>query len=204
MKNNLIIVGNAPLPRTLAQEIDAADYVVRFNEPQASTDMIGTKTDLLILATTNKPMQLRLQEKGFLQNPIFQSAKEIMLAYHPSIISAYHPKPNVLSRLKGRRADWTMETINVLGRAGKEIHVMPPQFYVDGCRELGLNAEKMHRVFPSTGFLGIHYMLEKYPLDTWDIRLCGFTWQGWKRHDWDNEKDWVERQIASGRLSMMQ
>lgn len=204
MKKTLVVVGNAPLPLSRAEEIDAADYVVRFNEPQAPTGMIGTRTDLLILATTNKPMQLRLQEAGFLQNPIFLAAKEIMLAYHPSIISAYHPKPNVLSRLKGRRADWTVETIDVLGRAGKEIRVMPPQFYLDGCRELGLSERDMEKIFPSTGFLGIRYMLEKYPSESWDIKLCGFTWQGWKRHKWDSEKDWVDRQIASGRLSLLQ
>ncbi|MGU3400591.1 hypothetical protein ACLBWS_12750 [Brucellaceae bacterium D45D] len=201
MKKQLVIVGNAPLPRPLAEEINAADYVVRFNEPQTPTEQIGTRTDLLILATTNKPMQLRLQETGFLKNPIFLAAKEIMLAYHPSIISAYHPKPNILSRLKGRRADWTVETINVLGRAGKEIRVMPPQFYLDGCRELGLSEQDMGKTIPSTGFLGIRYLLEKYPAESWDIQFCGFTWQGWKRHAWTSEKDWVQSQVAAGRMS---
>lgn len=134
MKKTLIIVGNAPLPRDLSKEVDAADFVVRFNEPKQSIGMSGTRTDLLMLATSSKPMQRRLRDPGFIRTPTFRAAKEVMLAYHPSIIRMYHPKPNILSRLKGRRSDWTMETVEVVGAAGKEIRIMPPQFYVAGCR----------------------------------------------------------------------
>lgn len=152
MKKTLIIVGNAPLPRDLSAEVDAADFVVRFNEPKQSIGMSGTRTDLLMLATSSKPMQRRLRDPGFVQTPTFKAAKEVMLAYHPSIIRKYHPRPNFLSRLKGRRGDWTMQTIEVVGSAGKEIRIMPPQFYLAGCKELGVTEENISKVFPSTGF----------------------------------------------------
>lgn len=203
MKKTLVIVGNAPLPCDLSQTVDAADFVVRFNEPKESIGMSGTRTDLLILATSSKPAQRRVQDPAFLMTPTFRAAKEVMLAYHPSIIRRYHPKPNFLSRLKGRRSDWTAETIEVIGSAGKEIRIMPPQFYMDGCRELGVREENMDRVFPSTGFFGIWYMLGKCPQEEWDVRLCGFTWQGWKRHAWADERGWVEQKVASGRIRML-
>ncbi len=120
---------------------------------QKSIGMSGTRTDLLMLATSSKPMQRRLRDPGFVQTPTFKAAKEVMLAYHPSIIRKYHPGPNFLSRLKGRRGDWTMQTIEVVGSAGKEIRIMPPQFYLAGCKELGVTDENISKAFPSTGFL---------------------------------------------------
>ncbi|ELT49903.1 glycosyltransferase family 29 protein [Brucella sp. ZJ1_1] len=204
MKKTLIIVGNAPLPRDLSAEVDAADFVVRFNEPKQSIGMSGTRTDLLMLATSSKPMQRRLRDPGFVQTPTFKAAKEVMLAYHPSIIRKYHPRPNFLSRLKGRRGDWTMQTIEVVGSAGKEIRIMPPQFYLAGCKELGVTEENISKVFPSTGFFGIWYMLEKCPQESWDVKICGFTWEGWKRHTWGDERSWVEQKVKSGRISLIQ
>lgn len=204
MKKTLIIVGNAPLPRDLSAEVDAADFVVRFNEPKQSIGMSGTRTDLLMLATSSKPMQRRLRDPGFVQTPTFKAAKEVMLAYHPSIIRKYHPRPNFLSRLKGRRGDWTMQTIEVVGSAGKEIRIMPPQFYLAGCKELGVTEENISKVFPSTGFFGIWYMLEKCPQESWDVKICGFTWEGWKRHTWGDERSWVKQKVESGRISLIQ
>lgn len=201
MKKTLIIVGNAPLARDLSAEVDAADFVVRFNEP---IGMSGTRTDLLMLATTSKPMQRRLSDPSFLQTPTFKAAKEVMLAYHPSIIRKYHPVPNFLSRLKGRRSDWTMQTIEIIGSAGKEIRIMPPQFYLAGCRELGIAEENLSKIFPSTGFFGIWYMLGKCPEESWNVKICGFTWEGWKRHAWGDERSWVEQKIKSGRISLIQ
>lgn len=204
MKKTLIIVGNAPLPRDLSAEVDAADFVLRFNEPKQSIGMSGTRTDILMLATSSKPMQRRLRDPGFVQTPTFKAAKEVMLAYHPSIIRKYHPRPNFLSRLKGRRGDWTMQTIEVVGSAGKEIRIMPPQFYLAGCKELGVTEENISKVFPSTGFFGIWYMLEKCPQESWDVKICGFTWEGWKRHTWGDERSWVEQKVKSGRISLIQ
>jgi hypothetical protein len=178
--------------------------VVRFNEPKQSIGMSGTRTDLLILATSSKPMQRRLRDPGFVQTPTFKAAKEVMLAYHPSIMRLYHPKPNILSRLKGRRSDWTVETIEVVGGAGKEIRLMPPQFYIDGCKELGVGEENLSKVFPSTGFFGIWHMLGECPAESWDVKLCGFTWEGWKRHTWGDERGWVEKKVASGRISIIE
>ena len=149
-------------------------------------------------------MQRRLRDPDFLQTPTFKAAKEVMLAYHPSIIRKYHPRPNFLSRLKGRRSDWTMQTIEIIGSAGKEIRIMPPQFYLAGCKELGIAEENLSKTFPSTGFFGIFYMLGKCPHESWNVKICGFTWEGWKRHAWGDERSWVEQKVKSGRISLIQ
>ena len=203
LRKTVMIVGNGQLPRNLSPIVDSSDFVLRFNEPKLSVGMSGTRTDLLMLATSSKPMQRRLNDPGFFTSPTFQAATAVMLVYHPSILRTYHPKPNMLSRFKGRRSDWTQQTIERVGVAGKEIRIMPPQFYRDGCAELGLSEADMHRIFPSTGYFGLYHCLQTFPADQWDIKLCGFSWVGWKRHSWDGERQWVERQVASGRVTVI-
>lgn len=200
MKKTLFIVGNGPVSRDLSAEIDAADFVVRFNEPRVSLGMTGSKTDLLMLATSAKQMQQWLRDPAFLNSPIFRNAPQLMFAFHPSIIRRFHHQPNLLSRLKGRRADWTMQAIDVFGRAGKEIRIMPAQSYFEVCAELGIGEDRMKTTFPSTGFFGIWLALRRFPAEQWNVRICGFSWEGWKRHDWAAERRWIEARISAGSI----
>ncbi len=203
MKKQLVIVGNGPLPRDLSAEIDAADRVVRFNNPKLSIGSGGEKTDLMLLATSAKQMQQWLTDASFLNGPFFHNTPEILFAIHPRIIRSYHHKPGLLSRLKGRKADWTTEAIDILGSEGKRVRIEPPQTYYAVCAELGVTVERMREVFPSTGFIGIWLALRDFPAEDWDIAICGFGWQGWKRHDWKAERGWVEARVAEGRIRML-
>jgi len=202
-RKTAIIIGNAKLERDLSAVVDDSQFVMRFNEPNLDGDMSGSRTDMLMLAASSKGLHRRMADPAFLENAALKSAKVLMLAYHPEVIRQYHPRPNIFQRLGGRRADWTMQTIELMGHAGKEIRIMPPQFYADGCSKLGIAGPRMHKVFPSTGFLGICYVLANFSASDWDIKLCCFGWQGWKRHDWQNERAWVESKIAGGHIDMM-
>jgi len=200
MNKTLFIVGNGPLDRDLSAEIDAAEIVLRFNEPRVSLGMSGTKTDMLMLATSSKQMEEWIKNPAFINSDIVRNTPEVLFAFHPSIIKRFHHHPNFLSRLKGRRADWTSEAIDYFGRAGKKIRIMPSQDYFAVCDELGIGEDRMKEVFPSTGFFGIWLALRKYSLPDWDIKICGFSWEGWKRHDWAAERKWIEEKIEAGLL----
>lgn len=202
-RKTAVIVGNGKLEHDLSTVADSAQFVMRFNEPNLAGKLSGSNTDMLMLAASSKALHRRMADPAFLENAALKSAKVLMLAYHPLIIRKYHPRPNIFQRLAGRRADWTMQTIQLMGNAGKEIRIMPPQFYVDGCAALGIAGPRMHKVFPSTGFLGICYVLANFPASDWDIKLCGFSWEGWKRHDWQNERAWVDDKIADGRIGVI-
>ncbi|WP_246665216.1 hypothetical protein [Rhizobium tropici] len=198
-----IIVGNGKIERDLSRVVDDAQFVMRFNEPNLTGGKSGERTDMIMLAASSKTLYRRLIDPDFLENAALKAARVLMLAYHPNIIRKYHPRPNIFQRLQGRRADWTMQAIGLMGKAGKEICIMPPQTYVDSCSELGIAGPRMRDVFPSTGFLGIGYALANFPPSEWDLKLCGFTWEGWKRHDWQNERVWVENKIANGRIALL-
>jgi hypothetical protein len=203
MKKTLVIVGNGPLPRDLSREIDAADYVLRFNNPPKSSEVSGSKTDLLMLATSTKQTQQWLMDPIFLDSAFLRNTEEILFPVHPSIIRRFHHRPNFLSRLKGRRADWTKDAFEILSVTGKAIRVMKPDHYFEACAELGIPEEKMKQLFPSTGFLGIWYVLRNFAQTEWQVQICGFSWEGWKRHDWSAERHWVEGKISLCRIEML-
>jgi hypothetical protein len=198
----VVIVGNGPVPPGSADSIEAADAVIRFNNPKQPLEQVGTKTDIIFMMNSGKPMQARLANQGFLNSPVLRNAKEIMLAYHPTVIARYHPKPNPLSWLKGRRTDWTWRIIEVFGELGKSVTILPVTFYEESCDDLGLELAQRYKVFPSTGYLGTRYALDRFPAPEWRIELLGFSWAGWKRHDWAGEEDWMRRKEQEGLLDL--
>lgn len=199
--NRVVIVGNGPVEPGLAQSIDSADIVIRFNEPSNLPERIGTKTDILFLMNSGKTMQARLANPAYWQSPLVQNAKKIVLPYHPSIIQELHPKPNLLSRLKGRKADWTAETLQKIKACGKSAKVLPAEFYFETCRVLGIKEANLKSVFPSSGLLAIRYAIEEFKPHRSTIEFCGFSWEGWKRHAWTSEQDWITGQITTGNVS---
>ncbi|WP_459460515.1 hypothetical protein [Rhizobium sp. No.120] len=203
MRKTAIIVGNGRLDHDISDLVDGAHFVMRFNEPNLAGDMSGERTDMIMLAASSKVLYRRLLAPDFMDNAAIRATQVFMLAYHPEIIRQYHPRPNIFQRLRGRRGDWTMQAIELLGRAGKEIRILPPQTYLDGCNELGIAGARLRKVFPSTGFLGICYALARFPASEWEIKLCGFSWEGWKRHDWQAERSWVKNKIANDRVSLI-
>ena len=202
LKKQLFVIGNGPVGDDIGGNVDAADFVVRFNEPKASIGMSGTKTDWLFINNAGKPMQRRLTDPGYCSSPIVTAARRVFLVYHPDIIRRYHPKPNLLSRIKGRRADWTLPALGMYGRVGKEVTIFPPSTYEDGCKALGIPPGEMKSVFPSTGFFGIRYVLREFRAEEWCINVCGFTWEGWKRHSWGDEHRWARNLADEGRINV--
>lgn len=192
------IVGNGPVEAGSRAVIDTSDVVIRFNEPWQTPEEIGSKTDILFLVNSGKSMQARLTNTRYLDSKLFQEAKEIILPYHPSVIARYHRRPNPLSWLKGRRADWTWRTIEALGQRGKPVTVLPASFYEQSCEELDIARTQMQKLFPSTGFLGIRYALKRFAAPEWRLELRGFGWTGWKQHDWEREKNWVRQKSEEG------
>ena len=201
MRGRVVVVGNGKLPRDLTDEVESADFILRFNEPKGSIGLSGVKTDMLMVSNSGKPMQRRLRDPGYFRSAIVQNAGEIVFPYHPYAIRTYMIRPNWMSSLRGRKADWTIQAVEAFGMAGKQVRIMPPSFYEDGCAELGIPRERMRTVFPSTGYLGLRHVFHHYPEH--HVQIRGFSWEGWKRHAWSDERGWVEKKIADGRLTMM-
>jgi hypothetical protein len=75
--------------------------------------------------------------------------------------------------------------LEVFGRT-KPVMVFSSAHYELCCEELGIFSEARRRLFPSSGFLAVSWLMREFP----DARLdlFGFTFQGWKRHPWQRER----------------
>lgn len=203
MRKTAVIIGNEKLHRDLSEIVDNADFTMRFNEPAASADMTGSRTDILVLGASGGTTQRPLSTPSFLSSVAFKAAEKVVLAYHPDSVRKPRGRLRPLLPRTGRAGDWVKRTIELVGAAGKEIRIMPRQFYIDGYSELGVTECRMHQASTSADFFGIRYALSTLPACEWEVKLCGFSWEGVERHSWLDERRWVKDKIASGRISML-
>lgn len=155
---------------------------MRFNEPKASIGMSGSRTDVLMLAASSKPMQRRLTEPTFLTSATFEAAKEVVLClspgHHPQISS--QAEPSLAPEGAKGRLDNANDRAGRRGRQGNPHHAAA----VLHRRLGGAGSYGMPDVpgLPQHRFFGIRYILSMLPACEWDVKLCGFSWEGWKRH----------------------
>lgn len=182
------IVGNSALSGHQRQEIDALDYVIRFNlTPNIASDS-SARTNELFLSCSSKQVGSFLSERRFLEDVAFQRAHRIVLPYHPEVIASYMLKPSWLSRLKGRKSDWTDICRLAALECNKELEIVPTQVYIDACRILGIDCSRKE-YFPSSGFIAILRALERWQSHDDSITIFGFGFFGWKKHLWAQEKE---------------
>ena len=60
--------------------------------------------------------------------------------------------------------------------------------YATACEDLHLPADHFDGRAPSSGYLAIKYVLERFPPADYQIVLLGFTFRGSDAHDWPREE----------------
>lgn len=51
---------------------------------------------------------------------------------------------------------------------------------------------------PSSGLLLLNHILKKYDLKEYKISIIGFTWKGWKGHNWEAERKYFDNLVREG------
>lgn len=189
MSAYIAVVGNGPLKEQAATEIDAAKLVIRFNVPAHTVAEAGNRTDLIFIGNTGRMMKKWLNRGAFESSQHFASAHRIIFPRHPDNIINLHVQKNLVRKILGKNKIYVKLGIKSLTRLGKEVSLCPPELGLSCYKELGLPTNCKSETIPSTGFLAIKYVLNLYPEE--QIRLYGFTWQGWSGHPWQAEYDWL-------------
>lgn len=195
----IAIVGNGPLKSSDQEMANDHDCVIRFGSPPTENINTDSKTDILFITNSKKQTRSTLNKKNYLDGIVFRSAKKIVLPYHQSIINDYMPKPSLLSRLKGARADLTDLCISVATEYGKSYEILDRKDYLELCRLIGFTERDLSRKFLSAGVMAIYYATNSIPEDS-SISIFGFSFQGWKRHDWTAEAKYIKSLADSGRV----
>lgn len=197
---NIAIVGNGPVDPKLFERIEQADFIVRFNAPPDTHVYAGMRTDQLVISNSSKQTQNLLASPAYLGGPVFSGARSILLPYCPEIIRNYMPKPNIFSLLKGRRHDLTGLCKKAAHARGKSVEILEAAVYHEACKQLGIPAERMRSAFPSSGMLAMLNCQNPSHFPLGRIRLFGFGFMGWKRHDWSAERLYVVEMMKQGRI----
>ena len=199
--DEIAIVGNGELKQADLTAIEQANLIVRFNSPPPSHIYAAAKTDILVLSNSSKQTSRLLGCSQYIKGPIFRQAKSIMLPYHPQIIAKYMPKPNPLSWLKGRRADLTQQCQDLASQHQKPCTTMSAEAYQQACQSLQIEGMGLRSTFPSSGLLAVRHIVDLHAKRS-NIRLFGFGFQGWKRHDWSRERAYIENLAANQILNL--
>ncbi|MDQ2947592.1 MAG: hypothetical protein M3Y27_16945 [Acidobacteriota bacterium] len=118
-----------------------------------------------------------------LPEAVRHGASTIALVYEPKYVDALKT-PMVL--LKGRQLFHVYEEFAGIHYPGDR-HPYPP------------HSDRSRKV-PSTGYFGVHHLMATFPGAL--LELFGFTWQGWRWHDWDFEKREMLKYEQGGRLNI--
>ena len=196
---SVAVVGNAELSQHQRQKIDASDHIIRFNLTPNIANVSNARTSELFLSCSSKQVGSFLSERRFLHDVAFQRAYRIVLPYHPEVISSYMLKPSWLSRLKGRKSDWSDVCIQAAVECNKELEIVSVQTYVDACRILGIDFSRKD-YFPSSGFIATLRALNRWKLQGDCITLFGFGFSGWKKHLWSREREEILKFRSKGNI----
>lgn len=196
-KRTIMIVGNGEIAEGVAEEIDAADLIVRFNDCR-SMGAGGSRTDVVAVCNTGRPARAMLGSAEWRKSPAVASASEIWSVRDPKKFAALRA-PLALSHpeLGDFCDDYTDQFTAFCNATGKR-HVVIDESVHEGIDTALAAYEPGSYVVPSSGMVVIADVLLRYPGD--DIALTGFSHTGWDEHPFAAEKRLVDSYISLGRL----
>ncbi|MBY3088325.1 Urease operon accessory protein [Rhizobium laguerreae] len=197
MSRRIVIVGNGKVGEGGAEIIDAADFVIRFNDCR-SFGLGGTRTDAVAVCNTGRPAKAMLGSGNWRAHPAIVDASEIWSVRDPekfatmrAPLAASHPE------LDDFCDDYTRLFGDFCAGAGK-IHRTVGQRIHDAIDRALAMLEPAPYVVPSSGIIVIGEVLDSYPNDV--VVIAGFGHIGWEGHPFAAEKQLVDAFVKAGRL----
>jgi hypothetical protein len=185
------VVGNAPGMADQGARIDAADWVLRFNNAAGFGDRAGRRVTHLALVNHGGQMREWLEDPGFGDRPVVRASASFLFPF------ARKTGPCADRSADGR--DWTDEAEARLAPLGAETSVLPDPVRREA--ESLLQRSASPAAAPSTGFLVTLHLLAILPPAA-RIGVHGFGFAGWEGHGWEAERRWFEGMRDAGRLDL--
>ncbi|WP_179874226.1 Urease operon accessory protein [Rhizobium sp. L43] len=184
----------------MAGIIDAADFVIRFNDCR-SYGAGGSRTDAVAVCNTGRPAKAMLGSPEWRAHPGVVSAGEIWSVRDPETFAAMRA-PLAVSHpeLDDFCDDYTDAFTAFCADTGKT-HVVIDKS-VHEAVDASLSAfDPQPYVVPSSGMIVIAEVLERYAEA--EVSLAGFGHAGWEWHPFAAERQLVDSCIAAGRLTRL-
>ncbi|KQT43159.1 hypothetical protein ASG43_16790 [Aureimonas sp. Leaf454] len=188
---SVAVVGNAPDMTDQGACIDAADWVVRFNNAAGFGARAGRRVTHLALVNHGGQMREWLEDPDFVRRPVVRGAGIILFPFPRKDGPADDRNED------GR--DWTRQAEVRLAPLGAEIAMLPDCVHRDARTILGASCTPA--AVPSTGFLVTLHLLAILSRNV-AIGIHGFGFEGWDGHGWQAERRWFEAMRGAGRLNL--
>jgi hypothetical protein len=202
MARRVMIVGNGEIGEGLADVIDAADLVMRFNDCR-SVGSGGGRTDIVTVCNTGRPGKAMTEGSGWACNKSVRLASSIWCVRDPRKFKAM--RPAILRdhpELDDFCDDYTDGFADYARQNGKDFHIIPGATHDALDHTLAAHAPGPY-VVPSTGAVAIAEFLAHYRKPDDQIFLAGFGHQGWDGHPWNAERRWVDDLIQRGLIARL-
>ncbi|MBX5134254.1 Urease operon accessory protein [Rhizobium lentis] len=200
MIKKIVIVGNGEIGEGQAGIIDAADFVIRFNDCR-SYGTGGSRTDAVAVCNTGRPAKAMLGSPEWRAHPGVVSAREIWSVRDPEKFAAMRA-PLAVSHpdLDDFCDDYTDAFAAFCAETGKA-HIVIGKT-VHEAVDASLSAfEPAPYVVPSSGMIVTAEVLDKYAEA--EVMLAGFGHVGWEWHPFAAERQLVDTYVAAGRLTRL-
>ncbi|OWV79365.1 Urease operon accessory protein [Rhizobium sp. R635] len=200
MIKKIVIVGNGEVGEGQAGIIDAADFVIRFNDCR-SYGAGGSRTDAVAVCNTGRPAKAMLGSPAWRAHPGIVAAREIWSVRDPKKFAAMRA-PLAVSHpeLDDFCDDYTGAFGAFCADAGKTHVVIGKALHEAVDASLSAFAPVPY-VVPSSGMIVIAEVLDKYTEA--EVMLAGFGHAGWEWHPFAAERQLVDTYVAAGRLSRL-
>ncbi|MBX4888122.1 Urease operon accessory protein [Rhizobium bangladeshense] len=200
MMKKIVIVGNGEVGEGQAGIIDAADFVIRFNDCR-SYGAGGSRTDAVAVCNTGRPAKAMLCSPEWRAHPGVVAAREIWSVRDPEKFAAMRA-PLAVSHpdLDDFCDDYTDEFSAFCANTGKTHIVIDKSVHASVDASLSAFATAPY-VVPSSGMIVIAEVLNKF-VDA-EVMLAGFGHVGWEWHPFAAERQLVDSYVAAGRLTRL-
>lgn len=202
MTRRIAIVGNGPIRDGLADAIDSADIVVRFNLCR-SAGAGGVRTDIIAVCNTGRPALEMLAGGRWKASETVRQASEIWCVRAPETFAALRV-PLSLSHpeLDDFCDDYTPGFETFARVTGRRLRIIPAATH--RALDVSLAAfDPVPYVVPSSGLITIAHVLDSIAMEGDTVAIAGFGHEGWEWHPFAAERRWVEAAIAAGRLERL-
>lgn len=203
MSRRIAIVGNGPVPEGLAETIDAADVVIRFNDCR-SMGRGGERTDIVAVCNTGRPALAMLGGGRWKTSAAVRQAREIWCVRTAEMFAAMRPAlAESHPDLDDFCDDYTLGFETFARATGRRLAVIPAA--VHHALDAALAAfDPPSYVVPSSGLIVIAHVLDSVAKAGERVSIAGFGHEGWQWHPFAAERRWVDAQVAAGRLDRLE
>jgi hypothetical protein len=195
----VVLVGNAPLTRDHSAMVDAADFVVRFNEPRSWGERGGTRFDAWVIANARGGRRF-VRQRTFAEAPYRDLPAEIWFPRAAEVHGRLRAMGAGFLREDSER-DLSRRILRANGLQGRTVVRFDAAFYWSCLERLQEDGEEGPLLIPSAGFMATNYALARF--DSAAVALVGFTFQGWEGHPWRREEAFVRRMERAGTLRLL-